>query len=149
MRRPGRDERQHELLGVLSVESESELRTAGWRPIRQVDPYESLAGLDLSVLVFHPAAEKFLAEYGGLDLGRFVVDPQECLGEEDRFDGWSESIGRSLFPIGILEEGRFFLGIDEHEEVYLIETWVASFGRMPLAMENLLNGSRPVDLAYD
>jgi hypothetical protein len=48
-----------------------------------------------------------------------------------------------LLPIGELDHGRFFLGIDEHAEVYLVETWVASFGRMPLALENLLSGVMP------
>jgi hypothetical protein len=59
----------------------------------------------------------------------------------------SRSIGRSLFPIGVLDYGRFFLGIDEHAEFYLVETWVASFGRMPLAMENLLSGIMPIGVA--
>lgn len=39
--------------------------------------------------------------------------------------------------------GRYFLGIDEQSEIYLIETWVASFGRMPQAMDNLISGVRP------
>ncbi|MFD3998764.1 hypothetical protein [Streptomyces sp. NPDC058548] len=39
-----------------------------------------------------------------------------------------------------LDHGRFFLGIDEVGVVYLVETWVDSFGPMPYTMESL--GSR-------
>jgi hypothetical protein len=106
----------------------------------------------------HPAAEQFLAEHGGLALTpsgpgvtrakeHFTLDPRLCDGEEDRFTDWSRSIDRSLFPIGVPDYGRFFPGIDEHAEVCLIETWIASFGRMPLAMENLLSGVMPIEVA--
>ena len=74
---------------------------------------------------------------------RFDLDPLLCSGEEDRFLEWGEEIGKSLFPIGVLDVGRYFLGIDEQSEIYLIETWVASFGRMPQAMDNLISGVRP------
>jgi hypothetical protein len=47
-------------------------------------------------------------------------------------------------PIGVLNGGRFFLGIDEEGEIFLVETWVASFGRMPAALDNLISGVRPV-----
>jgi hypothetical protein len=40
--------------------------------------------------------------------------------------------------------GRFFLGIDETRSIYLIETWIASFGRMPEGVENLILGVRPI-----
>lgn len=142
----------------MSAESESELRAVGWFPGRRTDPSTYLAGLDLSVLVFHSVAERFLAEYGGLDLTpsgpgitcakqHFTLDPRLCAGEEDRFAEWSRSVDRSLFPVGELDHGRFFLGIDEHAEIYLVEIWVASFGRMPTAMENLLSGVMPVKVS--
>lgn len=76
-----------------------------------------------------------------------AFDPRLCVGEEDRFLDWSRAIERSLFPLGELDQGRFFLGIDEQAEVYLVETWVASFGRMPVAMENLLSGVMPIKVA--
>lgn len=39
-----------------------------------------------------------------------------CLGEGDRLLKWGEEIGRSVFPIGVYDEGLFFLGIDEHSD---------------------------------
>ncbi|MCZ1019630.1 hypothetical protein [Streptomyces noursei] len=36
-----------------------------------------------------------------------------------------------------------FLGIDEGSEIYLVESWVASFGPMPHALENLILGVIP------
>lgn len=70
----------------------------------------------------------------------FALDPEPAWGEDDRFSEWSESIGRCLYPLGALDRGRFFLGIDEVSEIYLVETWVASFGTMPQALENLILG---------
>jgi hypothetical protein len=52
-----------------------------------------------------------------------------------------------LFPLGELDHGRFFLDIDEHSEIYLVETLVASYGRMPDAMENLISSARPSRIA--
>ena len=145
-------------MSAFSHESETELRAAGWLPNRRVDPRAYLAGLDLSGLELHQAAERFLAEYGGLSLTpsgpgitrakeHFKLDPRLCEGEEDRFLEWGRTINRALFPIGELDYGRFFLGIDEHAEIYTVETWIGSFGRMPVAMENLLSGVMPIDVA--
>ena len=55
-------------VSVLSAERELTLDAAGWFPNRRVDPYAYLDGLELSALVLHPAADDFLAEYGGLTL---------------------------------------------------------------------------------
>ena len=114
-------------------------------------------------LSMHEAAETFLREFGGLivDIGGpgiscarepFELDPEltwDC--EEDRFLDWSETIGRRLFPLGELDHRRFFLAIDEVSEIYLVETWVASFGRMPEALENLILGVAPhvIDDGYE
>jgi hypothetical protein len=49
----------------------------------------------------------------------------------------------SLCPIGILDGGRFFLGLDESSLIYLVDTWVASFGPMPQAMEAMILGIKP------
>lgn len=138
----------------LSPEAQTVLHDAGWRGGRQVDTSTWLTALDVAGVVAHEAARDFLAEFGGLmvDISGpgvnrarepFDLDPLLCSGEEDRFLEWGEEIGRSLFPIGVLDMGRYFLGIDEHSEIYLIETWVASFGRMPQAMDNLIRGVRP------
>jgi hypothetical protein len=69
-----------------------------------------------------------------------------CLGEGDRFLAWSEEINKALFPVGELDGGRFFLGIDELSELYIVETWIASFGRMPDALNNLIRGVQPVEI---
>ncbi|MEV7239490.1 SUKH-3 domain-containing protein [Streptomyces sp. NPDC051020] len=66
-----------------------------------------------------------------------------AVGEEDRFADWSSTVGRDIFPIGELDEGRFFLGIDETGEIYLIETWVATFGPVREALEKLVLGVSP------
>ncbi|GAA1040102.1 hypothetical protein GCM10009566_28670 [Streptomyces murinus] len=119
-----------------------------------MDTSSWVAALGVAGVVAHDAARAFLAEFGGLvvDISGpgvnrarepFELDPLLCSGEEDRFLEWGEEIGKSLFPIGVLDMGRYFLGIDEQSEIYLIETWVASFGRMPQAMDNLISGVRP------
>jgi hypothetical protein len=89
----------------------------------------------------HDAAEAFLQEFGGLTVNvsgpgiscartPFELDPELAWGEDDRFTEWGEAIGRHLCPLGELDHGRFFLGIDEVGVIYLVETWVASFGAM-------------------
>lgn len=142
---------------AFSREVEEELRAAGWEPERSVNAAEWLSTYELRGIVVHEAAKKFLAEFGGLKFllsgpgvssarEPFELDPMLCLGEEDRFSEWGADIGHSLFPIGELAEGRYFLGIDEEEAIYLVETWIASFGKMPEAMENLILGLQPVTI---
>ncbi len=103
----------------------------------------------------HDAADAFLEEFGGLTVSisgpginrareSFELDPELAWGEDDRFSEWSDSIGKRLFPLGELDHGRFFLGIDEDSEVYVVETWVAGFGSMPQALENLILGVAPL-----
>ncbi|MFD5753663.1 SUKH-3 domain-containing protein [Streptomyces sp. NPDC127033] len=102
----------------------------------------------------HEAAELFLSEFGGLDVWisgpgidvtqtRFHFAPELAVGEEDRFADWSATVRRDIFPIGELDGGRFFLGIDETSEIYLIETWVATFGPAQEALERLILGIAP------
>jgi hypothetical protein len=47
----------------------------------------------------------------------FDFDPRKCIGEEDRFLECGDDIGRSLFPIGLIEDDRFFLGIDDSRHI--------------------------------
>lgn len=112
---------------------------------------EALEGVGVTA---HDAARRFLSEFGGLAVDisgpgisrsrePFELDPMQCLGEEDRFTEWGEETGHSIFPVGVLDMGRYFLGIDEEGEVYLVETWLASFGKMPSALNNLIDGVRP------
>ncbi|MGW1910417.1 SUKH-3 domain-containing protein [Streptomyces sp. NPDC002076] len=134
---------------------EETLRAAGWRPGRRVPVQLWREMLEATGLVrMHEAAELFLSEFGGLDVRisgpgidvaktPFHFDPEQVVGEEDRFADWSVTVGRDIFPIGELDEGRFFLGIDEGGEICLIETWVATFGRAQEALEKLVLGIAP------
>lgn len=139
----------------FSADSESVLIAHGWIPGRHVDIAPWVGPLAAGGIAAHEAARRFLAEFGGLSIrisGQgvnrarepFELDPLRCLGEEDRFQSWGDELGRSIVPVGILDRGRFFLGIDENAEILLVETWVASFGRMPLGLDNLIAGTSPV-----
>ncbi|WP_372405119.1 SUKH-3 domain-containing protein [Streptomyces luteireticuli] len=141
----------------FSDEVDRVLREAGWVPGRCVDPEPWLSALEAEGLSRHKAVSDFLAEFGGVAVNisgsgisrarePFELDPMLCIGEGDRFLEWSEEIGRSIFPVGEHDMGRFFLGVDERSELYLVETWVASFGPMPEAMENLVLGVQPVNV---
>ncbi|MER7501441.1 SUKH-3 domain-containing protein [Nonomuraea pusilla] len=133
---------------------ESVLRAAGWERERSVDVSEWRSRFGERGIDMHDAAAAFLAEFGGLTVEAggsgaafpresFELDPSLAYGEEERFTAWSEIIGHSLFPLGELDRGRFFLAIDEETNVYLVADWIAGFGAMPGAMENLISGGRP------
>ncbi|MGW7456865.1 SUKH-3 domain-containing protein [Streptomyces sp. NPDC054797] len=103
----------------------------------------------------HAAAEGFLREFGGLTVAgggpgitrareAFSPHPLHALGEDDRFGEWGEETSRCLFPVGELSHGHAFLGLDEQGELYVLTSWLARFGRMPEAMENLALGVMPV-----
>ncbi|MEV0091191.1 SUKH-3 domain-containing protein [Streptomyces sp. NPDC050738] len=139
-----------------ATSAEEILRTAGWRPGRTIDITNWRTLLEAGGLQMHESASTFLREYGGLSIGNggpgitsaretFELDPLLALGEEDRFLDWGDEIGRHLFPLGELCDGRFFLGMDEFSEIYLIETWIARFGPMPDGLDNLLLGVQPID----
>ncbi|MGW4871862.1 SUKH-3 domain-containing protein [Streptomyces chartreusis] len=130
------------------------LEASGWTAGRQVDTTGWRSMFEAVGIVMHDAAERFLQEFGGLTVNiggpginrarePFELDPELAWGEDDRFSEWSDSLGRRLFPLGELDHGRLFLGIDEGGEIYLVETWAASFGPMPHALENLILGVMP------
>ncbi|MGW4196470.1 SUKH-3 domain-containing protein [Streptomyces sp. NPDC005004] len=139
----------------FTAETEETLRAAGWFPGRcvSVEPWRERLEASGEVRM-HEAARSFLAEFGGLSVriggpgvtcakSPFGFEPGFLVGEEDRFADWSRTIGRDLFPIGELDEGRFFLGIDQHGEIHLVETWVATFGPVRDALEKLVLGCGP------
>ncbi|MEV6742354.1 SUKH-3 domain-containing protein [Streptomyces sp. NPDC051104] len=137
-----------------SPEVDEVLEASGWAPGRKVDAGRWRSMFEAVGLAMHDAAEAFLQEFGGLTVNvsrpgitcartPFELDPELAFGEDDRFLEWGEAIGRRLFPLGELDHGRFFLAIDEVNEIYLVETWVASFGPMPQALENLVLGVAP------
>ncbi|MFI2485881.1 SUKH-3 domain-containing protein [Promicromonospora kroppenstedtii] len=130
------------------------LTKAGWLPERsiQIDHWTALLGAE-GVKV-HAAAAAFLAEFGGLTVENggpgitrarepFALDPEECVGEGDRFLDWSQDLGHQIVPVGVLDHGRFFLGLDERSELYVVEGFVSTFGPMPLAMDRLVLGVMP------
>jgi hypothetical protein len=71
------------------------------------------------------------------------------VGEADRFIEWSAHHHRSIAPIGELASGTCawsFLGIDERQEIYVVTDRLATFGRMPSAMDGLILGIMPSDI---
>ncbi|MFJ8085288.1 SUKH-3 domain-containing protein [Streptomyces sp. NPDC096205] len=148
------------LAGAGSVMSEwspevlKVLEASGWTTGRWVDTAGWRSMFEGVGIVMHDAAQTFLQEFGGLTVNiggpgiscarePFELNPELAWGEDARFSEWSDVLGRELFPLGELDHGRFFLGIDEGSEIYLVETWVASFGAMPHALENLIVGVMP------
>lgn len=131
------------------------LTRSGWFPGRAVDVDRWAGLLRDEGIELHAAAVAFLREFGGLVVDEsgpgisrarepFILDPAACGGEGDRFLEWSEELGRRIVPVGELDQGRFFLGLDETSELYLVETFVATFGRMPAGLERLVRGVMPV-----
>ncbi|MGI5412702.1 SUKH-3 domain-containing protein [Streptomyces chartreusis] len=142
------------------VEVDQVLRAAGWTPGRQVDPESWLSAFEAEGLKSHAAARAFLTEFGGITVNLsgpgitrsrepFEFDPLLCEGEGDRFLEWGEEVKKSIFPIGVLDDGRFFLGIDEDSRIYLVETWLGSFGLMPEAMTGLITGIQATVISDD
>lgn len=135
------------------------LGDAGWTPGRQVDISDWCNWLESSGFEVHGAFRGFAAEFGGLVIEsagksahrareRIEFDPSLTEGEEDRFHEWGELIGRKILPIGELDGGRFFLGIDEEEMLYLVVDWLAQFGAGSNGLDNLILGGT-VTVLYD
>ncbi|MGY3202187.1 SUKH-3 domain-containing protein [Streptomyces sp. TE5632] len=144
----------------FSTEAEQLLRDVGWRPERKVDISSWRTQLEAGGYRMHESAEAFLSEFGGLafDISGpgiscacepFELDPTLADGEHDRFTEWGEEVGRSLFPIGEGDQGRYFLAIDETGEIYLVADWVASLGTHVQALEGLLLGIAPTVVAEE
>lgn len=145
----------------LATETRRSLVEAGWHPGRRVDTtrWETELVAD-GFPALHPAARTFLAEFGGLQFGDggpgitrarepFALVPTACSGEADRFIDWSADRGRTIAPIGEIAAGTCawsFLGIDERQELYVVVDRLATFGRMPQAMDGLILGYMPRDI---
>ena len=130
---------------------------AGWLPGRSVDIDPWITLLRREGIEAHDAARAFLREFGGLDVAQnrsapsrarwpFTVDPSACVGEGDRFLEWSAELHRQIVPVGEFDHGRYFLGLDEESELYVVELWAATFGRMPVAMNRLVGGVMPIEV---
>lgn len=139
------------------IEIDRVLRNAGWRPGRKINTSVWRDRLEMSGFVWTEAAEHFLSEFGGLVInqsgpgiscarGSFEFDPLLAEGEDDRFAEWALVLGEPLSPIGELDHGRLFLGISGSGDIYLVETWPASFGSGQEALEALVLGISPREI---
>lgn len=124
---------------------------AGWRPGRMIDIEPWRHRLESSGFQMHAAADLFLTEFGGLVVKidgpgiscarvPFELDPTLADGEDDRFSEWGQEINDSIFPIGELDGGRYFLGISSSGEMYIVADWLASLGAGVEALERLILG---------
>lgn len=140
-----------------TIETERALRYAGWTPGRKVDTGVWRRRLEKSGFIVSEAAECFLSEFGGLMFHingpriscareRFELDPLLNEGDDAVFTKWSKALGESLTPIEILEPW-FPLGISKSGEIYLVAEWLASFGSARQALENLILGVMPREVA--
>lgn len=137
----------------MSTASEKALSKVGWQLGREVDTSLWQRAFEGAGVHMHRAAKEFLEEFGGLAMpergpgvtrarSSFNLDPMLCQGEEDRFADWGEEVGELIFPVGELDEGRFFLGVGESGELYLVADWLATFGPVPAALDGLVLGIR-------
>jgi hypothetical protein len=145
----------------FAEETRRSLEESGWHSGRRVDTGQWEAELVADGFpTMHLAARTFLAEFGGLRFIEggsgitrarepFSLVPTACAGEADRFIEWSTHHHRSIAPIGELASGTCawsFLGIDEQQEIYVVIDRLATFGRMPAAMNGLILGIMPSDI---
>jgi hypothetical protein len=136
-----------EILAAVGWHTDRVVDTARWEAELLADGFPPL----------HPAALRFLGEFGGIDVPAggpgvtraresFTIEPALCIGEADRFIQLGESIRRAIAPIGELAGETCacaFLGIDEQQALYVVNSRLATFGRMPQAMDRLALGYMP------
>lgn len=139
---------------MMSEQTMNILRRAGWEESRRISVDGWRAVLEEEGFGLNDAAEQFLAEFGGISVpdggpgqtmyrASFAFDPTLCLGEEDRFAEWSEVLGSVISPIGELEEGRFFLGMDSRGTIYVIADRLGRLGAQESALDALALGRAP------
>lgn len=142
------------MVAMISKETRRVLRLAGWSEERLVGTVEWRSSLESDGFVLNAEAEQFLAEFGGIAVpeggsgverfrSSFELDPLLCLGESDRFEDWSDVLGRALSPVGELEEGRFMLGMDSSAILYLVSDRLGRFGSREDALDALVLGMAP------
>ena len=138
----------------MHSEVERVLRLAGWSPGRRVSVAKWQPIFERENLEMHASARRFLAEYGDLaipEMGPGItrsreaidLDPLQAEGEGGLFVEWSEQLHMRLYPIGVLDRGRYFLGLGETAGIYLLSDWVAYFGEGDAGLENLVLGVMP------
>lgn len=136
-----------------SAETDRVLRAAGWYPGRSVptEQWESTlrehGGFEI-----HPAARRFLAEFGGLAVDQegpgvtmarapFRLDPLAAEWDDEIFDVLSEEAGVPLYPIGDAMRRNSYLGIAPNGAVYIGMDSVALLAETPdEALRKLVEG---------
>jgi hypothetical protein len=123
------------------------LREAGWFPGRDVFGDVQLP----PVFVIFPAAQRVLAEFGHLVMGRqgpgigkarsrVVIDPMLAWGEDDRFEEFENLLHTTMYPLGEISGGAFLV-IDEQGRVFIIfEDLFFVADTFDEALDDLLNG---------
>jgi hypothetical protein len=109
------------------------LRKAGWSPGRRVpdDQVDAWCRMLGDGFTLSDAARAALAEFGGLEVAQsgpgverarepFELDPILAVGEEDRFQLYTEAYGLDLFPLGEAAGSHYFLAIDPTGRTYLV-----------------------------
>jgi hypothetical protein len=136
---------------------EDRLRKAGWYPGRKVPHLVSNWKVELSKSdrwTMFPKAEEALTEFGGLFVessgvpldfrpAAFYVDPSRLIYESECFKTFEAQIGRRLYPLGELDSGIDFIGIDEKGWIYHLLTYITLQGRsFDEALEYMILGKR-------
>jgi hypothetical protein len=136
-------------------DTEMLLAAAGWHAGRRMTTLVSQWRSRLSAFHMSAAAENALEEFGGICVqsagpglecawGSFDLNPELAFGEEDRFAGFAPLAGGDLFPLGEVDAGHAFLGIDPVSRVYLIGDRIALEGNnIRAALDAILVGRMP------
>ncbi|MFB9080258.1 SUKH-3 domain-containing protein [Flavobacterium procerum] len=136
----------------FSEESIKMLLNSGWNENRRVlDKVKLPKGYH-----FHDAALKILNEFGNLRIGdykkgkgkfmakctiQFLPILASC--EEDRFIEFSDALGVSLCPLGEVNEGYFFLAVDEYGKIYVLDQELFLAGNdIQEGIETLITGGK-------
>lgn len=133
------------------------LKDAGWFAGRNVNDQveEWSRNLHFDGFEIFPAAERVLAEFGGLIVTQdapglscarepFSVVPTLAAGEADRFGEFATHLKTRLYPLGEAAGGNCFLAIAENGEVFLIMDDILWLGQnMDQALEKLILGVPP------
>jgi len=133
------------------MSTERVLRDAGWWPGRQAKIDGWVAALESEGFRIHPAAQRFLTEFGGLTIHvdgpgvtrykePFSLYPTSCSGEEDRITDWGRELGKTFYPLGAFGQRSFFIVMDSDGEVFLMMDDVGALGPGDTALEKLISG---------
>lgn len=110
---------------------ETVLTDAGWYNGRSVANLVSEWNVKLqriNNMKMFVKAEVALIEFGGLKVKAkegyskqtFEIDPTLALGEDDRFDSYSDALKTQLYPLGEVSGGHCFLAVSENGQIFWI-----------------------------